>query len=108
MAADSKPETTHNFCNTEWLQQKCQYDCRDMPELCNPWVLVQCGKCNFAANNTHQPTVNKKLHTMFAIQHGSNKNVSMIVKISLSFAPPGYRANVKYAIFRHNRSKWCC
>jgi len=55
--ANSKPETTHNFCNTEWLQQKCQYDCRDMPELCNPWVLVQCGKCNFAANNTHQPAV---------------------------------------------------
>jgi len=45
--ANSKPETGYNFCNTPWLQQKCQYDCKDMPELCTPWVQDQCKICNF-------------------------------------------------------------
>ena len=47
----------YNHCAAEWLKYKCAHDCPTQ-NLCTPWVHVQCGTCNFAANNVQQPPVN--------------------------------------------------
>jgi len=43
-------------------------------------------------------SVTQKLITAFVTQHGSNTNVSLIAKTSLSSAPPGYMNNVKHVL----------